>query len=69
MVIYMPYVCLCSQFPMVTSAQVYVIFLPCVHCVGDCEEALPIFDMLVATKNYSLVSDQLTLSFPFGLFL
>lgn len=28
----------------------------CVKCVvGDCEEALPILDMLVASKNFSLV--------------
>lgn len=26
-------------------------------CVGDCEEALPILDMLVDTNNFSLVSN------------
>lgn len=34
----------------------YLFFCVCVKCVvGDCEEALPILDMLVASKNFSLV--------------
>ena len=43
----------------------YLFFCVCVKCVvGDCEEALPILDMLVASKNFSLVgSFSLTLSF------
>ena len=43
----------------------YLFFCVCAKCVvGDCEEALPILDMLVASKNFSLVgSFSLTLSF------
>ena len=43
----------------------YLFLCVCVKCVvGDCEEALPILDMLVASKNFSLVgSFSLTLSF------
>lgn len=42
----------------------YLFFCVCAKCVvGDCEEALPILDMLVASKNFSLVG-----SFPSPLY-
>ena len=49
----------------VRVSPMYLFFCVCAKCVvGDCEEALPILDMLVASKNFSLVgSFSLTLSF------
>lgn len=54
-----------KKFKNVRVSPMYFFFCVCVKCdVGDCEEALPILDMLVASKNFSLVgSFSLTLSF------
>ena len=54
-----------KKFKNVRVSPMYLFFCVCVKCVvGDCEEALPILDMLVASKNFSLVgSFSLTLSF------
>ena len=54
-----------KKFKNVRVSPMYFFFCLCVKCVvGDCEEALPILDMLVASKNFSLVgSFSLTLSF------
>ena len=48
----------------VRVSPMYLFFCVCAKCVvGDCEEALPILDMLVASKNFSLVG-----SFPSPLY-
>lgn len=54
-----------KKFKNVRVSPMYLFLCVCVKCVvGDCEEALPILDMLVASKNFSLVgSFSLTLSF------
>ena len=54
-----------KKFKNVRVSPMYLFFCVCVKCVvGDCEEALPILDILVASKNFSLVgSFSLTLSF------
>ena len=36
-------------------------------CLGDWEQALPIFDMLVKTENYCMVSEGLFTCFFFSL--
>ena len=47
-----------KKFKNVRVSPMYLFFCVCVcvKCVvGDCEEALPILGMLVASKNFSLV--------------
>ena len=45
-----------KKFKNVRVSPMYFFFCLCVkYVVGDCEEALPILDMLVASKNFSLV--------------
>ena len=45
-----------KKFKNLRVSPMYLFFCVCVKCdVGDCEEALPILDMLVASKNFSLV--------------